>query len=127
MSTGGSAATWLSLLGEKKHDIQECLEHGYNLPGDIRDGRSFRTAFETFCRPMVEYRVSRLETKLIPSYAPIIELAKAVDRSAPDLQHLTSNDTLEGLIWRLSFALIEVNGSALRPDMADHSTVRLQS
>lgn len=129
MSNSGSGVTWGSLLSEKKDDIQKCLGQGYRLPENIRDGRSFRAAFEDLCRPKVEYRVSRsrLEARLIPSYTPITELAKAVDRSAPNLQDSPFNDTLEDVIWRLAFALIEVNGPASRLDMADHSIVRVQS
>jgi hypothetical protein len=127
MSTSGSGATWLSLLGEKKHDIKESLGQDYSVPGDISSGRSFRHEFEIFCTKKEEHKYSRLEAKLLPSYSPITELARAVDRSAADLQDLPAKDTLEGLIWWMSFALIEVNDPTRRPYMADPSIVRVQS
>lgn len=93
---------------DKEHDIKESFGQGCSVPGDINSGRSFRTAFETFCRKEGEHRVTRLEAKFLPSYKPITELARAVDQSAAELQHLPPNDTLESLIWWMSFAVIQV-------------------
>lgn len=127
MSTSGSGTTWLSLRDEKKHNIKEHFGQGYSVPEDINSGRSFRAALENFSSKKGERRVQRLEAKLFPSYIPITQLAKAVDKSTADLQHLAPNETLEGLIWWLSFALIEVHGLIPRPYMADYSIVRVQS
>lgn len=127
MSTSGSGTTWLSLRDEKKHNIKEHFGQGYRVPEGINSGRTFRVALETFSSKEGERRVERLEAKLGPSYIPITELAKAVDKSTADLQHLAANETLEGLIWWISFALIEVHGLIPSPYMADYSIVRVQS
>lgn len=119
MSTSESGATWLSLLEEKKHETKESFGHSYSVPGEINTGRSFRSAFEKFSKKRGEHKVSRLEAKLLPSFTPITELAKAVSQSSADLQHLAPNETLEGLIWWISFAIIEVNGLIPRPYTAD--------
>lgn len=127
MSTSGSGTTWLSLRDEKKHNIKEHFGQGYSVPEDISSGRSFREAFEKFSSNKGERRVERLEAKLGPFHTPITDLAKAVDKSTADLQHLAANETLEGLIWWISFALIEVHGLVPSPYMADYSIVRVQS
>lgn len=107
MSSNGSDATWLSLLDGKKHDIDKILGQGYPATADVNSGRSFRTALETLCKKRGEHRPSRLEAKLFPSYGYITELAKAVGSRAADLQQLAPTDALEGLVWRISFAVIE--------------------
>lgn len=119
MSTSGSGAAWLSLRDEKKQNIEEHFGQGYSVPGDISSGRSFRAAFEAFSSKKGERKVEPLEAKLFPSYTPITQLAKAVDKSTPDLQYLAPNETLEGLIWWISFALIEVQRLNSIPYMAD--------
>ena len=110
MSNNGSGATWLSLLDEKKHEAKSCFGQDYSVPGDISSGRTFRSAFEKFSKKKGEHRYSRLEAKLLPSLTPISELARAVDKSAPDLQHLAPSENLEGLVWWISYAIIEVGG-----------------
>ncbi|MCJ1271307.1 hypothetical protein MMC22_011207 [Lobaria immixta] len=107
MSSNGSDATWLSLLGGKKHDIDKILGQGYPATADVNSDRSFRTALETLCKKRGEHKPSRLEAKLFPSYGYITELAEAVDSSAADLKQLAPTDALEGLVWRISFAVIE--------------------
>lgn len=127
MSISGSGNTWLSIRDEKKHSIKEHFGQGYSVLGDISSGRSFRAALEDFSSKKGERRVERLEAKLFPSYIPITQLANAVDKSTADLQDLAPNETLEGLIWSISFALLEVHGLIPRPYMADPSIVRVQS
>ncbi|SLM35921.1 Serine/threonine/dual specificity protein kinase, catalytic domain [Lasallia pustulata] len=107
MSISGSGNTWLSIRDEKKHSIKEHFGQGYSVLGDISSGRSFRAALEDFSSKKGERRVERLEAKLFPSYIPITQLANAVDKSTADLQDLAPNETLEGLIWSISFALLE--------------------
>ena len=119
-STNGSGATWLSLLEDKRLEARTILGQGYTPPPNLNSDRSFRTAFEKFCETNREYRAPRLETKLIKSYSPTIELAKAVGRSITDLQHLEPNDTLEALIWSVSFALIQVSIAITMFSVADH-------
>lgn len=107
-SAGGSSASWLSLLEEKKQKVAEEFGRGYEKPGAISNGRLFRTALENFGKKRGEQKVSRLCAQLLPSYKPITELAKAVGDSAADLSGLAPNHGLEGLIWWISFALIDV-------------------
>lgn len=114
MSTNGSGASWLSLLDEKKHNIEESFGQGYSIRRDICTGRSFRSAFEVFSKKKGDHKFSRLEAKLFPSLTSITELAKVVGQSIADLQHLAPNDTLEALVWWTSFALIEVGSPFLR-------------
>lgn len=118
MSTSESGASWLSLLEEKKDETKKSLGQDYSVPGEINSGRSFRSAFEKFSRMKGEHRFARLEAKLLPSFLPITELARAVGKSSADLQHLAPNETLEGLIWWISFATIECGcraGAQLTP------------
>ena len=107
MSNNGSGTTWLSLLDEKKHEAKSCFGHDY-VPENICSGRSFRSAFEKLCKKKGEHRYQRLEAKLLPSLTPISELARAVDQSVPDLPHLALSENLEGLVWWISYAIIEV-------------------
>ena len=109
MSTSDSGATWLSLLDDKEEDIKKGFGQGYRLPGDISNERSFRSAFEKFCSKRGEHKYSRLEAKLLPSLKPITGLAEAIGRSTTELQNLASNTKPEAVIWRITFALIEVN------------------
>ena len=125
MSTSESVATWLSLLEEKKREVKDCSEQGYSLPEAIVSGRSFRSAFEELSRQKGEHKYSRLEAKLLPSLSPISDLAKAVDQSVTDLQHLAPNESLECLIWRISFGLIEVSGPRLSQYAANTSIARV--
>ena len=127
MSSSESGATWLSLLDEKKHDIKECFGQDHSVLGDISNGRSFRSALEKFSKKRGEYRVSRLEAKLLPSFTPITDLARAVGQSTADLQHLAPNETLEGLVWWISFATIEVSDLTPKAFITDHSIDRVQS
>lgn len=127
MSSNGSGATWLSLHDEKKQNIENVLGQGYLVTTDVNSARSFRTALETLCKKRGEYKPSRLEAKVFPSYRHITELAKAVRNSTAELQQLEPTDTLEGLVWRISFAVIEVNGTISQCYVADQSLVWVQS
>lgn len=127
MSSNGSGATWLSLHGEKKQNIENVLGQGYPVTAGVNSDRSFRTALETFCKKRGDHRPSRLEAKVFPSYRHIIELAKAVGNSAAELQQLAPTDTLEGLVWRISFAVIEVIDPISQCYVADQPLVRVQS
>lgn len=109
MSTSGLGATWLTLLDEKKHQIREAFGQGYNVPGDITGVRAFRSALENLCRKKAEHRTQRLEARLLHAYGPISELSRAVDRSITDPQNAAPQDTLEGLVYGISSALIEVS------------------
>lgn len=111
MSTNGSSATWLSVLEEKKHDIAQAFGKDCKVPLTICDGRSFRSALEKLSSRKGEHKVSRLATKLIPSLTPVAHLARAAGQSISDLQQLAPNEAPEGLIWWISFALIEVSVS----------------
>lgn len=123
MYPSGSGTTWLSVLEEKKHQIKEDFGKGYIVLGNVSGDRSFRSAFETLSRKKGEYRPSRLEAKLLPSYGPIVELARAVDQSIGDLQHLAPDETLESLVWGISYALIDVSRPVPKttPDLPNHS------
>lgn len=122
MSSNG---TWLSLLEEKKIEARESFGQGYSPPARLNSDSSFRAAFEKTCERKKEYRPQRLETKLINSYIPITELAKAVHQSISDLQDLGPNDSLEALMWWISFGLIEASNSAAKSYVADRSIVRM--
>lgn len=126
MSSSGSNGTWLTLLDEKKNVIENVIRQGYPITANVNNDRSFRTAFETLCKKLHEYKPSRLEAKVFPSYMHVTELAKAVGNSAADLRHLAPEDNLEGLVWRISFAVIEVNSTISKCYLADRSLVRVQ-
>ena len=109
MSTSGSGTTWLSLLDEKRHEVKECFGQDYEVPQIISSGRTFRSAFEKFARGKGDYRFSKLEAKLFPSIIAISELSRLIDQSDTELLHLAPNENLEGLVWWISFAIIEVS------------------
>lgn len=96
--SGGSNATWLSLLEEMKNTAETLIKQRCRVPKDTNSGLSFRSALEDLCKQRGEKKIPRLEAKLFPSYARITELATAVGHSAPDLQNLLPSDGLEGLI-----------------------------
>ena len=119
-SISGLDNTWLSLLHDKKHDVKKYFGQDYpGKYGEISSGRTFRFAFEKLSMRMGEYRYARLEANIFPSLAPISELAGTVDKSIADIQHLAPNDTLESLIWWISFAIIEVRARTSRIYVAD--------
>lgn len=127
-SISGLHNSWLSLLHDKKDDVQKYFGQDYvGKYRGISSDRSFRSAFENLGSRMGEYRYARLEVNITPSLAPISSLARTVDQSIPDIQHLAPNDTLEGLIWWISFATIEVRGPTLSLYVADLFAVRMQS
>ena len=68
-------------------------------------------------------KVSRVRARILPSFNPIVDFARAASESALDLQGLAPNHTLESLGWWISFALIEVSSLVSRPYIAEHSTV----
>lgn len=127
MSSSGSDATWHSLLEEKKQNIEKVLGQGYPVTAKVNSDRSFRDVLETFCKKQGEYRLSRLQARVFPSYKHIIDLAKAVGASAAASQQLADKDTLESLVWRISFAVIEVNGIISQCYVADRYLGRAQS
>ena len=123
MSASESSTTWGSLLYEKRRDVKEFFGKDYSIVGDISNGRSFRRAFESFNKKNRGSRHSRLEIleanslhsrleslegQLLHSLTPISGLAQAVDKSATELRGLAPNERLEGLIWWISYAIIEV-------------------
>ena len=127
-STGsGSGSTWLSLIEDKRIEVRRHFGQGYRVPQNINNGRSFRGAIEKFCDSRREHKAPKLETKLIPSFTAIRDLARAVGQSIGDLQTLAPNDTPEGLIWWTSFALIEVSRLFSRRNVTKRSTVRVPS
>ena len=121
----GFGSTWLSLIEDKRLEVNRRFAQGYRAAADINNGRSFRAAIEKFCERRREHKAPKLETKLIPSFAAIRDLARAVGQSIADLQTLAPNDTPEGLIWWTSFALIEVSRPFSRHYVTKPSTVRL--
>ena len=124
----GLNTTWLSLLHDKKRDIKMCFWQDYHGEyGDISSGRSFRFAFKKLIKKTGKYSDARLEANIVPSLAPISKLAKSVDQSFVDTQHLAPNETLESLVWWISFAIIEVRGPISRLYVSDLFTVRVQS
>ena len=128
MSSNGSGATWLSLLDEKKQDVKKSFGQGYIALRNINSGRSFRSALETFCRSRHEYKLEhRLDATILPSFTAITELVRAVDQSTADLQRLSPSDTLEGLIWWISFNVIKVRNPARRLYLTDPSSARVSS
>ena len=127
-SISGLNTNWLTLLHEKKRDIKKYFWQDYlSEYGDISNGRSFRFAFKKLIRKTGKYRDARLEANIIPSLAPISKLAKSVDQSFADTQLLASNETLESLVWWISFAIIEVRGLISRLYVSNLFTVRVQS
>ena len=127
-SISGLNTTWLSLLHDKKHDVEEFFGQDYlGEYRDINSGHSFRSALKKLSKETDEYRYAQLEVKIILSLAPIGELAKTVDQSFADIQHLVPHETLESLVWWISFAVIEVRGHTSRLYVADLFTVRVQS
>ena len=127
-STGsGSGSTWLSLIEGKRLEAKRHFGQGCKTPATINNGRSFRGALEKFCQRRREHRAPKLETKLIPTFTAIKDLARAVGQSIDDLQTLAPNDTPEGLIWWTSFALLEVSRRISIPCVTKLSTVRLPS
>ena len=127
-STGsGSGSTWLSLIEDKGLEVRRQFGQGYKAPVTINNGRSFRSALEKFCERRGEHKAPKLETKLIPSFTAIRDLAKAVGHSIEDLQTLAPNDSPEGLIWWTSFALLEVSRPFPRHYVTKLSTVRVPS
>ena len=126
MSTSGSGTTWLSLLDEKRHEVTECFGQDYRVPQDISSGRTFRDAFEKFARRKGDYRYSKLEAILFPSMTRISELSRLVDQSTAELQPLAPNKSLEGLVWWILYAIIEVSSPISSLYIADHSVERVQ-
>ena len=127
-SISGLDTTWLSLLHDKTHDVKSFF--GQDYPGEYRDissGRSFRSALKKLSKETGEYRYARLEVKIVLSLAPIRELAKSVDQAFTVFQHLAPNQTLESLVWWVSFAVIEVRCPTPPLYVADLFTVRVQS
>ena len=128
MSISGLDTTWLSLLHDKTYDVKTIFGEDYHDEyGDINSDHSFGFAFEKLMGKTGRYRNARLEANMIASLAPISELAKTVDQSVANIQHLASNGTLEGLIWWMSFAIIEVRDRTSSLYVADQFTVRVQS
>ena len=127
MSSNGSDATWHSLLADKKQDIENVLGQGYPVTAKVNSDRSFRDVLETFCKKQGERKLSRLEARVFPSYKHIIDLAKAVGTSAAAPQQSAGKDTLESLVWRISFAVIEVNGIISQCYVADRYLGRAKS
>ena len=125
--SSGSSATWSSLLEDKQAEVRATIGPGCRIPGTPYDDSSFRSTFESFCKRQKEKKVPPLEAKLFPSYGKIETLAKAVDEYASDLANRPPHDTLEGLVWWISFATIEVKPYLPVPDSADRSTARMQS
>ena len=109
MSPSESGASWINLLEEKKQEIEDSLGQGRAIRSEISTKSDFRSALERFCKKRREYRPSRLEASIFPSLTPIVSLAKAVTQSSQDLEQLAPEDSLEGLIWSLSFAVVEVS------------------
>lgn len=126
-SGSGSGSTWLSLIEDKRLEVKRQFGQGYQTPANINDGRSFRGALEKFCERRREHKAPKLETKLIPSFTAIRDLARAVGQSIEDLQTLAPNDTPEGLIWWTSFALLEVSRRDSTPCVTKLSTVWVPS
>ena len=105
-----SNSTWLSLLEEKKIEARDSFEQSYSLPTSLNSDSSFRTAFEKLCEKKREHRSQRPDIRsLVDSFIPIADLAKAVHESIGDMQDLHPDDTLEALIWWISFGLIEAS------------------
>ena len=106
-----SSRSWLSLHEDKKHDIDNVLGQGYRATANVNSSHSFRIAFETFCKKRGAHKTSRLETPLFSSSKHITGLAKEVGKFTAELHQLAPTNTLESLVWRISFALIEVDGT----------------
>ena len=124
-SISGLDNTWLSFLNDKKHDIKKHFEQDY--PGKyemISDGISFRFALGDLTIRMGEYNHNELEAN-ITSFASICSIARTLDLHIAEIQHLAPNDTLQSLIWRISFAMVEVRGLTLCLYATDLFTVRI--
>lgn len=127
MSTSGSGTAWRSLLDEKRHEVKEYFGQDYWVSQEISSGRNFRTAFEEFAKRQGDYKFSKLEAKLFPSITPISELSRLVDDSTAELKSLAPNKSLEGLVWWILYAIIEVSSPIPSLYIADHSADRVQS
>lgn len=110
-SGSASDGTWLSLLDEKKQHVRESFGPDYKFRR-IGNRRAFRSALEKLCSREREYQPPQILTTIVSSVYPVAQFAKAIDESA--LQHLSSEEGLEGLIWDTSFALIEVSSPRVR-------------
>ena len=117
MSTNESGATWLSLLDEKKEDINKDFGQKYWVPGDIGNGQFFRSAFEKLCSKKAEHKFSPLEAKLLPSLIPSTEVAKAIGQSITELQNLAPNtkpEALAAVLWMLRLRTLYMRCKACR-------------
>lgn len=108
MPTSSSSTAWLTLYDEKKHDVDEAFGQGYSPPTNIVNESSFRCAFEALCRKNGEHKFVPLEVRLLPSYKTITSLAHAVSQSITELQQIPKDKSLEGLLWLIGYATIEV-------------------
>lgn len=97
-----STSTWLRLLDASKSQF---IGHGCDASSTICSQDAFRTAFEQTCKDNREKFVTRLWTKLIPSYGNITEFVDGVSEPVKDLPP----DGLAGLIWGASFATIKAS------------------
>ena len=125
MSIGGLDNTWLSFLNDKKHEVKKHFGQDYPCKYEmISDGISFRFALHDLITKMGEYSHTELEAN-ITSFASICSIARTFDLHIAEIQHLAPKDTLESLIWRISFAIIEVRGLTLCLYATDLFTVRI--
>lgn len=104
-----TSITWVSLLEEKGREVEKKLGSFATLKKKINTGRMFRESFEKLCLKHREKKATRLYAVLSPSLISIVGLAHAVDQSLPDQQQQPSADSLEGLIWRLIYAVLEAS------------------
>lgn len=107
--SSGSKETWTSLLEDMYKEKSQLIKNGCRTSEDISSDSVFREEFETLCRRNKERRLTWLSSKLLlSSYGHILELVDGVTEYVSNLQDLAPRVKLEGLVWWMSYAAIEV-------------------
>lgn len=127
MGSSGSSSTWLTVFEEKKQTVHETFGSGQGSEAVVHDGRSFRAALEALDRRRKQYKQSRLDAKLLPTYKSVAELCIAVRDSAAELKQRPHDDDLGALVWWTSFALLEVRTRFVVACPADRFIARFES
>ncbi|KAL8702215.1 MAG: hypothetical protein Q9201_004519 [Fulgogasparrea decipioides] len=107
--SSGSNVSWLSVLEDKQTELRSLSEQGYPIPKGPLDRRALRRGFEQLCRKQSIRDRIQLEYQYIDASCRILNLAKAIARSAPSLQNPPWNEGLESLICTIALATLEVS------------------
>lgn len=107
VARSGHDESWWSLLDRKKEHVTVLFGECHKFE-NFSNGRAFRNALETLCKAEKDFFVPQIATTVILSVSPVAGFAKAVDKSDPELKTLANGEGLEGLVWGIAFALIQV-------------------